>query len=82
MVQISTVQLKSLLNATCIIVDNVNTFLLNDLLNLLRDGCLQCSNGARVDRVDVVLEELLEEDSCLLHNMTFLKNSYTPSSKA
>ena len=56
------VQLKALMNTVCKIVDNACTFLPGDRLNLLRDGCLQCSNGARVTKVDVVLEEHPKEE--------------------
>lgn len=62
MLQMSAVQSKALLNAACKVVDNACTFLLGDRLNPLSDGCLQCSNGARVTLVDVVLEEPPEEE--------------------
>ena len=58
--QISTVQLKALLNAVCKGVQSMYTFLLGDHLNLLNDSCLQGNNRAKLFLVDVVLEEFLE----------------------
>ena len=58
MFRISVVQLKALLKAAWEMVDNENTCLLGDRLNLLRDGCLHCCNDERVALVDGVLENL------------------------
>jgi hypothetical protein len=41
-----------MLDAACKVVDNACTFLLGDRLNPLSDGCIRCSNGARVTLVD------------------------------
>ena len=46
MLQISAVQLKSLLNTACKVLDNACTFLLGHRVDLLSDGCLSYSNGA------------------------------------
>ena len=62
MLRISAVHLKALLNAACKVVDNTYTFLRSDRLNLFSDSYLQCSNGARVTSVDIVLEDPLEEE--------------------
>ena len=45
-------------------VENVWTFLLGDLLNLLSDGYLQCSNDAMVTQVYFVPENPSEEEIC------------------
>ena len=57
----SAVQLKALLNIAWKVVDYVCQFLQDDHLNLLSDGCIQYSYGARVALVGVVLEEAPEE---------------------
>ena len=55
--QMSTIQLKALMNKVHKVVDNACTFFLGDHLNFLSDGCLQCNNGMRIVLVDVVLED-------------------------
>ena len=61
MIRIHIVQVKALLNAACLIVANMSTFLSGDRLNLLSDGCFQCSNGARVTLADVQEENLEQQ---------------------
>ena len=48
----SAVQLKALFNAACKFADNAWKFLSGGHVNVLSDGNLQCSNGARVAKVD------------------------------
>ncbi len=57
----SAIQLKVLLNAAYQVIDNARIFLLDDRLNILSDGCFQCSNAARFVLEKVVLEEPPEE---------------------
>lgn len=45
----------------CKFVSDPSSILMGDRLNLPTDVCHQCSNGARVVRVDVVLEEPPED---------------------
>ena len=77
MLQMCAVQLKPLLNAACKVVDNICTFPLGDHLNLLNDGCLQCNNGERINRLDVVFEQAPKENlpsvSCLNNLETTLE---------
>ena len=58
MLQMSTVELKVLLNVACKAVDN-GSFLIGDHLNLLCNDCFQCSYCARVSLID---EEPPEEE--------------------
>ena len=50
------------MSAVCKVIDNACSFPLGDCLNLLTDGCFQCSNGVRVVLVDDILEEAPEEE--------------------
>ena len=48
MLKMSAIQLKASLNELCKVFNKTYTFLLDDRLNLLNDGCLQYSNGTRL----------------------------------
>ena len=62
MFQKSVVQLESLLNVACKVVDNTGVILLGDRLNLLRYGFFQCRNSMSSCPGNVVVEELPEEE--------------------
>ena len=54
--QVSTVKLKTLLNAVYKVIDNACTFILGDRLNILKNNFLRCCNMRSVTSVYFVLE--------------------------